>query len=96
MEIKSVTWSKVSHGLFDYESSSFVIKKAHIQNSSYIYRKGDFFVFLKNLYLNIFFKENEISVEENMFDPKSNFTFLTKINYNDEKSRKISFFEYII
>lgn len=40
LEIKSVTWSKVSHGLFDYESSSFAIKKAHIQKTSHIYRKG--------------------------------------------------------
>ena len=33
VEIKSVTWSKESHGLFDYENNFYEMKKFQVQTS---------------------------------------------------------------
>ena len=38
VEIKTVTWSKDSHGLFDYENSNYDMRKFVITNSAYFYR----------------------------------------------------------
>lgn len=38
IELKAVTWSKDSHGLFDYESKQLEIKKFRVLSPSYIYR----------------------------------------------------------
>lgn len=41
VEIKTVTWSKDSHGLFDYENSNYDMRKFVITNSSYFYRHNN-------------------------------------------------------
>lgn len=38
VEIKTVTWSKDSHGLFDYENSNYDMRKFTITNSSVFFR----------------------------------------------------------
>jgi len=41
VEIKTVTWSKDSHGLFDYESKSVNFTKNRVDTSSKIYKEGN-------------------------------------------------------
>lgn len=41
VEIKTVTWSKDSHGLFDYENSNYDMRKFVITNSAYFYRHNN-------------------------------------------------------
>lgn len=38
--MKSITWSKDSHGLFDYENTTNFTTKFQIKGSSSIYRIG--------------------------------------------------------
>ena len=38
VELKAVTWSKDSHGLFDYENNQYEMKKFQISNEVKIYR----------------------------------------------------------
>ena len=38
--MKSITWSKDSHGLFDYENTNNLTTKFQIKNNSSIYRTG--------------------------------------------------------
>lgn len=40
MEIKTVTWSKDSHGLFDYESKNVNFTKNKIESSSKVFKEG--------------------------------------------------------
>jgi hypothetical protein len=46
VEIKTVTWSKDSHGLFDYESKNVQLSKTKIDSSSNVY-KGDSEIVIK-------------------------------------------------
>jgi len=41
VELKTVTWSKDSHGLFDYESKNVNFTKTKIENSSKVYKEGN-------------------------------------------------------
>jgi len=41
VEIKTVTWSKDSHGLFDYESKSVNFTKNKVETSSKIFKEGN-------------------------------------------------------
>lgn len=41
VEIKSVTWNKDSHGLFDYENNFYEMKKFQIQTSVEMIRKDN-------------------------------------------------------
>jgi hypothetical protein len=41
VEIKTVTWSKDSHGLFDYESKNVNFNKNKIETSSKVYKDGN-------------------------------------------------------
>ena len=38
VELKAVTWSKDSHGLFDYENNQYEMKKFQISSEAKIYR----------------------------------------------------------
>ena len=40
LEIKTVTWQKDSHQLFDYESSQVTIQKNTVKKNCLIYRKS--------------------------------------------------------
>ena len=42
--MKVVTWSRESHGLFDYESKNINVKKCKVDNPCKIYRSS-FFIF---------------------------------------------------
>jgi len=46
VEIKTVTWSKDSHGLFDYESKNVQLSKTKIDSSSNVF-KGDHEIIIK-------------------------------------------------
>jgi hypothetical protein len=39
--MKTVTWTKDSHGLFDYESSNLHQTKTKVDSSSHIYKEGN-------------------------------------------------------
>jgi len=41
VEIKTVQWTKDSHGLFDYESQNVNYTKAKIDNSAKVYKEGN-------------------------------------------------------
>lgn len=41
IELKSITWSKDSHGLFDYENQNIFTSKFQLKSNSTIYRSGN-------------------------------------------------------
>ena len=76
VEIKAVTWSKDSHGLFDYENSYYDMKKFQQQKSVIFYRsKKDIIAKDKDL-------SHEISKEDN---PE----FLMSISINPDKRKLV-------
>jgi len=57
VEVKTVTWSKDSHGLFDYESKNVQYSKIRIEQSSKVFKTGND-ILIKNT------QENAISENE--------------------------------
>ena len=60
--MKVVTWSRESHGLFDYESKHIDVKKCKVDNPCKIYRQSNFIFtkfsfFLGQQYLFYFSRE---------------------------------------
>ena len=51
MEIKSVSWKKDSHGLYDYENKDMKVEKKEITSDSIIYRQGNLKIIISNLFI---------------------------------------------
>jgi hypothetical protein len=84
VEIKTVTWSKDSHGLFDYESKNVNYTKSKIENSSKIYKDGGD-ISVKS------YKENELIIGKDKLPKEPNFLFsiMGDSDKNDKFSIKI-------
>jgi len=83
VEIKTVTWSKDSHGLFDYESKNVNYTKSKIETSSKIYKDGGD-ISVKSL------KEAELSSKEKApNEPNFLFSIIGDAEKNDKFSIKI-------
>lgn len=63
VEIKTVQWTKDSHGLFDYESQNVNYTKAKIDNSAKVYKEGNE-IMIKNI------KDLESSKEKEAIEKK--------------------------
>jgi len=76
VEIKTVTWTKDSHGLFDYESQNVNYTKAKVESSSKIYKEGSE-IMIKNL------KDLETSKDKETSSGKSLFSIIKENDKSD-------------
>jgi len=79
VEIKTVTWSKDSHGLFDYESKNVNYTKSKVETSSKIFKDGSD-IFIKNI------KDTDVVAKEKSGQEPN---FLFSIIGDGEKKRQI-------
>jgi hypothetical protein len=81
VEIKTVTWTKDSHGLFDYESKSVNFTKTKVESSSRVYKEGNE-VAIRT------YEESELEQTKNSEGKPMDYLF--SVASDDEKAEKFS------
>ena len=74
--MKIVTWSRESHGLFDYEIKNINVKICYVKNSCNIYRNSFLFIF------NFPPDESEVELVDYIENPEvkdGNLSYLTSV-----------------